>query len=284
MFTDKKVRLKEIFEDTQRFYTENKMLSEAVSYSKAHTKLYRESEPATVPQNHFDGEICVTQSKTFEAAMRLRKQFPDSRIAVLNFASAVHPGGGVKNGSSAQEESLCRCSTLYPTLDTEYLRENYYDVNREAKNVLHSDDCIYSPDIVICKTDALFPERLPEKEWYKVDVISCAAPNLRDRPANIHNPENAEAASISPQELTELHTQRAEKILSVAAANNAEILVLGAFGCGAFANDPTCVAKAYRDVLKTKRQLFRLVEFAVFCRPSETENFDAFSRELTDLH
>lgn len=121
--------------------------------------------------------------------MRLSDTYPGRKIAVLNFASATKPGGGVINGSSAQEESLCRCSTLYPTLDRRFLWQSYYDVNRAAGDVLHTDACIYSPGIVICKTDENFPERMPQEDWVTVDVISCAAPNLRNTPANLYNPE-----------------------------------------------------------------------------------------------
>ena len=75
------------------------------------------------------------------------------RKKTLSFASATRPGGGVKNGSSAQEESLCRCSTLYPTIDSGRFWERYYNVNREKKDNRHTDACIYSPGVIICKTD-----------------------------------------------------------------------------------------------------------------------------------
>jgi uncharacterized protein (TIGR02452 family) len=112
-----------------------------------------------------------------------------------------------------------------------------------------------------------------------VDVISCAAPNLRKRPGNSHNPEYGRAVTISDADLYELHLKRAKHIMHIAAANGADALVLGAFGCGAFANDPKVVAEAYRDALSDYRQYFRLIEFAVYCRPGENENYDAF-REM----
>ena len=143
-----------------------------------------------------------------------------------------------------------------------------------------TDACIYSPDIVICKTDENFPERMPKEDWVTVDVISCAAPNLRNTPANLYNPESGRAVSILPADLQRLHEQRARAILAVAADNGVDILVLGAFGCGAFRNDPGVVAKAYANVLKDCRRYFDLIEFAIFCRDFETENYDAFAEVL----
>lgn len=86
--------------------------------------------------------------------------------------------------------------------------------------------------------------------------------------------------SILPEDLQRLHEKRARAIMQVAVANRVDILVLGAFGCGAFRNDPAVVAKAYAYVLKECRCYFDLVEFAIFCREFEMENIDAFKKAL----
>lgn len=133
---------------------------------------------------------------------------------------------------------------------------------------LHTDACIYSPDIIICKSDTDFPERLPAEEWHKVDVISCAAPNLRREPVNQYNPEK----------LYDLHLRRAKGILNTAAIHGVDILITGAFGCGAFANDPHTVAEAWRDAVSDYGKIFSAIEFAVYCRPYETDNLKIFER------
>ena len=281
MRINKREKLASIFQDTRQFYSTEPMLIVSVESSRKNTILYDDGKTPDFPNAVGRvGNVAVTRSRSYEAAVRLTRQYPGKRIAVLNFASATNPGGGVVHGSSAQEESLCRCSTLYPTLDQGFLWQEYYNVNRASANVLHTDACIYSPGIVICKTDVDFPERMPQAEWVTVDVISCAAPNLRNTPANQYNPENGHAVNILPNDLQQLHEQRARAILAVAAANDVDILVLGAFGCGAFHNDPRTVAKAYANVLKDCRCYFDLIEFAIFCRDFETENYDAFRGEL----
>ena len=273
---DRRERLTAVFEDTQAYYTNNRRLADAVQRSKAAVKLYAENDYPELPVVAKTGSIVVTKSKTFEAAMRLHETHPGAKIAVLNFASATNPGGGVKSGSSAQEESLCRCSTLYPTLNQRRLWDQYYLPNRDANDPLHTDVCIYSPDVVICKTDESFPQRLPEEQFVTVDVVTCAAPNLRQRPGNFHNPDASKAASITKQQLYALHVKRAKHILHVAAANGVDCLVLGAFGCGAFENDPNVVAKAYAVAMEEYRRRFDVNEFAIYCRDWETANYDAF--------
>ena len=275
---DRRQRLVEIFEDTQKYYTENQKLAACVKRSQTGTKLYEPDDYPELEKADRDCQVTVTKSKSFEAAMILRKQYPEKRIGVLNFASATNPGGGVKKGSSAQEESLCRCSTLYPCLSQDRLWQMYYQKNRNAHDNLHTDAVIYSPDVVICKTDDSCPERM--EDWVTVDVISCAAPNLRDRPANAYNADRGQAVKVSSNVLYKLHASRARHILHIAAANHIDILILGAFGCGAFQNDPAVVAKAYADVMPEYQKYFDRIEFAIYCRPRETGNYDAFRRIL----
>ncbi len=282
---DRREQLRIVFEDTQRFYTENTVLAAAVAESRQGTKLYEAEGHLELPvlgSSEKAGEVAIAHSRTFEAAMRLSRDNPGKKIAVLNFASAMRPGGGVKNGSSAQEEALCRCSTLYPTLDCRWLWQEFYDVNRDANDVRHSDACIYSPSVVICKTDESIPKRMKPEDWVAVDVISCAAPNLRSKPSNQHNPETGVSQKVTDAELYEIHLKRAKHILTIAAANKVDILVLGAFGCGAFCNDPKVVAQAYHAAISELRHYFDKIEFAIYDGPY-SNNFDVFQNILRVL-
>lgn len=277
---DKEKRV-EIFEDTLKVIQESDQLMEWVSASMDGTLLYKEY--VAYDDIHKFEEACkvtVSNKRSFAAAEAYHKAFPDDRIAVLNFASATTPGGGVKRGSSAQEEALCRCSTLYPVLDTEALKERFYDYHKSANNVLYSNACIFSPGITVIKTDTAEPTLKEDDEWFNVDVLTCAAPNLRPEPYNKMNPGTGKAASITQQGLLALLKKRTEHILNVAAMNGDEALILGAFGCGAFYNPPEVVARAFKESLDKFKYCFKYVEFAVYCKPTETINYDIFSRRF----
>lgn len=277
MPSNRKEELKAVFEDTMLQIQNNVKLTQATCSSAENTKYYAPDDyPVINRAERSQTNISVTRYTTFDAARKLHKTYPDKRIAILNFASATNPGGGVKHGSSAQEEALCRCSTLYPTLNQQVMWEKYYSVNRAERNVLHTDACIYSPDIIVFKKDAYIPKTTPESDWFSVDVISCAAPNLRRTVSNAYNVESGSAVAITSNELYQIHLKRARHIMTVATANRVDILVLGAFGCGAFANNPHVVARAMFDALKEFESCFDLVEFAIYCRRYETENYDAF--------
>ena len=184
--------------------------------------------------------------------------------------------GGV-NGSSAQEEALCRCSTRFFNLNVREMWDGFYTPHRMAHDPLHNDDIIYAPGVVVFKSDTSYPQTLAESEWKTLDVVTCAAPNLREHPSNRMNTgDGDERVKISGRDLQALHERRLRRILEVAAANGPEAIVLGAFGCGAFRNDPKVVATAAKAVVADYLHAFRAIEFAVYCRIDDTANYDAF--------
>lgn len=271
-----------VFRDTQAYYNNEPFLVQAVEESRKQTIFYQADDYPLIPDRQRMGRIVVTKSKTFQAATGQTKTHPGQRIAVLNFACPTDPGGSVKWGSSAQEGSLCRCSILYPTINRRWLWHEYYIPNRYMHLCypIGTDDLIYSPGVVICKTDDRIPVRLPQEKFVKVDVITCAAPNLGERPWNAFNSGSGSSVSLTKERQYEIHLKRAKHILHVAAAHGAEILIHGAFGCGAFQNDPEVVATAYKDALMEYKRYFEEIEFAVYCRGDEIANYDAFRRIL----
>ncbi|MBO4473583.1 MAG: TIGR02452 family protein [Clostridiales bacterium] len=269
-----------VFEDTMSWIESDPELSRAVKDAKAHSEVfYEDIYPQFDTGRRAAMEVSVTRERSFESAMRLSKENPGAKIAVHNFANAFHPGGGVTKGSSAQEECLCRTSTLYPVINSHRMRSSYYQHHDDLNTAKSSDSLIYSEGIVILKTDEDLPRRMPKEDWVTVDVITMAAPDLRDK-SNIHVPLVNGGTYMNDAELFGYHVKRAIHMLTCAAAKGANILVLGAFGCGAFRNDPDVVARAYKTVLTQFQPVFDKIVFAVFCSPGSSANYDAFKKAL----
>lgn len=272
-----------VFKDTEDLCKNNKQIAESVRRSIAGQKLILESENMERPRLDLYSEpakVVVSKKRTFEAASK----YKGNKVAVHNFASASNPGGGVTRGSSAQEECLCRCSGLYFCLNTPEMWAGFYTPHRNAHKPIHNDDIIYTPEITVFKTDERTPELMDEKDWYRVNVITCAAPNLRARPENAYNAgDGSKAAVIKAKDLLALHEKRLRRILDVAVSEGNDTVILGAFGCGAFENDPEVVAMASRNTIKEYLYAFKTIEYAIYCSPRDERNFQTFERVLRSV-
>lgn len=265
-----------IFQETQIYYESIPTLISSVSNSIQNQKLIKEEDDYSCKSKYNLGKVVVSQKRTFEAA----KAYVDKgyKVAVLNFASATRPGGGVVKGSFAQEECLCRASTLYGCLSDRWMQVEFYAKHRYPANPLNNDDIIYTPNVTVFREDTDVYEILPDADWWNVNVITCAAPNLRDNPSNPYNPANGNnKVDISKEDLLKLHVKRFSRILEVATNEGNEVIILGAFGCGAFANPPTVVAKAAIMALNKYRRNFNTIEFAVYCGADKT-NYEVFKQ------
>lgn len=274
---EKRIR---IFENTMYLIETERTLMDAVLHSKKYQKIIAESAgiPVLPSKNEVPAKVVVSKKRSLEAA----RQYRGRKTCVLNFASAINPGGGVVKGSNAQEEAICRCSTLYACISDRNVAGSFHSRHRQELRdgrltSLYNDDCIYTPGVIVFKTDTAEPELMPETAWYGIDVISCAAPNLgrgnyMDR-----------AASIGREELMALHKKRVSRVLDIAKSNGAEIIVLGAFGCGAFRNPPETVARAMLDAVRSHLQDFSVIEFAIYCPPYNTKNYDVFRETLAPV-
>ena len=270
MFMDK-MGLIRCFEHTEKLCKEKGRLRKAIEKSIEGTKFYAEGDTPPLPAPRFDETgVSVRKGRSFETAMAYREKFPKARIAVHDFAFALTPGGGVREGSLSQEASLCRCSTLLSALDTKENASRFYNLHNEQHNKRYTDACIWIPDILIIKTDDLQPMRLLETQWTSVDILACAAPYSGE------NPMEKMDILGDDERLFSLHVQRGRHLLSVAAANRADILILGAFGCGVLKNSPEVVAESYRHILPEFNGQFQEVAFAIYQEPHELDYFRAF--------
>ena len=207
-------------------------------------------------------KITVLNTDTVSAAFST-----PARTAILDFASYKSPGGMFLEGSMAQEEALCHASALYNVLSSEKLVKEFYEPNKNRLNrSLYHDNLLYVPTVPFVKKagNGRYNARL-------FDVIVCAAPNKGAAQKYQH---------VSDAECEDTMRLRIRAVLSSvdAAAGKmarfpAENIILGAFGCGVFRNDPAVVARLFLDELAGRQ--FREVVFAV-----PGEKFEVFSRIL----
>ena len=190
-----------------------------------------------------------------------------SPIAVLNFASAKNPGGGFLGGSQAQEESLARCSALYASL---MRAEAFYRQHRASSSLLYSDAMILSPNCPVFRDDEGMLLDVPRIAGF----ITSAAPNA------------GAIATNRPDELALIEATfvgRAEGVLALAATRGYRRLVLGAWGCGVFRNDPAMVADVFarhldRDAWGGR---FDRVRFSVLDTAKDAKTLTAFEHALS---
>lgn len=273
----------EVFENTMEMCRTEPALAAAIKAANSAQSLIPEIQPVafSAAGKGIRANVTVSRKRTLEAASDYARA--GKKVCVLNFASASNPGGGVKNGSSAQEEAICRCSTLYSSLIQNEMWGGFYGPHRNSGDPLHNDDCIYTPGVVVFKTDTNYPKAMPQSDWYSVNVITCAAPNLREKPSNSMNYDGSTAVKISDADLKKLHEKRMERILSIAALNGNDVVILGAFGCGAFMNPPEVVADGMIPAIEKYREYFETIELAVYCSPRDDTNFRVFDRIMKRL-
>ena len=234
-------------------------ISELVNNCVTNAILYKPDVQHVLPESPgLPGIIEVTGESTFAAAIRLVTQLNIENTACLNFASAKHPGGGFLKGSSAQEESLARQSALYYSIKQ---MDEMYDYNTGNRTLLYSDYMIYSPKVPIFRDD--HDKLLAEPVC--VSIITAPAVNLSRWNESLDEPHR-------------VMTNRIRKIIQVAILNNNRSIVLGAYGCGVFKNDPYNVAQYFKTILidENLRSYFDRIIFAVI--GSASKNYDAFEQ------
>ena len=169
--------------------------------------------------------IQVSNETTFGASRRLVES--GLKPLALNFANGIHPGGGFLRGARAQEEVLCRSSALYRTI----IDDRMYKEHRKRPRPDSTDWAIYSPDVPVFRTD----DGMELEQPWLLSFITCAAPY---------------APRIGQPKAAELLRKRIHRVLAIAQAYGYHALVLGAWGCGAFANDPHITASDFRQALE----------------------------------
>ncbi|TDC04766.1 TIGR02452 family protein [Nonomuraea longispora] len=245
-------------------------LADDVAHALAGTRLYLPEEDLDTALGDAEAEqeipgprIEVTNESTLQAARAMAGDGTDP--ACLVFASAKNPGGGFITGAQAQEESLARASALYACLTAV---PQFYAYHRAQGDLRYSDRVIYSPGVPVFRDDK---GRLLD-EPYRVAFLTAAAPNARAIARN-----QPQVAGSIPAALW----TRAVRVLDVAQAHGHRRLVLGAWGCGVFGNEPRLVADTFARALATRNR-FDHIRFAVLDRQPGTPTYAAFARVLSN--
>lgn len=249
---------------------ETQSIAELQKYAVENTKVYspeesnqlildRISSPATTPT-----KISVVHGTTLDITRKLIAE-GNNDVLCLNFASAKNPGGGFLGGSQAQEESIARSTGLYPCQMKAW---TYYEINRNSTSCFYTDYMIYSPKVPILKNEE--GEICPE--IMTTGIITAPAVNTgvvkRKEPNRVG-------------EVKEVMKRRIAKVLAIALFNNHKSIVLGAWGCGVFQNDPVEIAQYFNEIIEADfKDEFREIVFAIYSRQEKFINafYEEFGR------
>ncbi len=250
-------------------------LPDDIESLRAKNNLFAADENEQMPDTR-----CVFSCENVDALVLAQKIYQklkrngetSSKVLVLNLASATQPGGQTRKGASAQEEDLCRRTSLLLSLESESTKK-YYDYNNTRKNHMGSDAIILSPYVDVIKDSS--SEMLVEP--FPVSVMSCAAPMVRFG-----------LEEMSQQEYEEMLYKRIQGMFLIAASQNYRHLILGAFGCGVYGNDAAIVSDLFERVIRDftysgrdSSLLFASICFAVLCRPGKDYNYREFCRNFS---
>lgn len=196
-----------------------------------------------------DGNVSVVSTDTITTALSLRDK---GKTCILNMASERRPGGGVRNGQIAQEECLFRCTDLYKSVV-----EHFYPIGE--------DECLYTNNSLIIK----------DKDYglinpMTVDCITIPAINL-----------NKLSRNLSDEEYEDITKMKIRMMLALPQLNNCDNLILGAWGCGVFKNDPHKVSQIFKKVLDEVKDSYKNVIFGVINDINSVDNnYEIFKNTL----
>lgn len=203
-------------------------------------------------------KVKVLKDDVISATLKLYTE--EKRICILNFASYKHPGGKYLDGSMTQEESICHNTNLYEILSSDLIQEIFYIPNHKRLNRgLYNDNMIYTKDVILFDNN--------QKPVGKIDVITCAAPNA----GTVRRYGRA-----TTDEIHNVMRKRIRSILNTALMHSPDILILGAFGCGVFKNDPKSTSEIFMENIKFSMEKDSGINEIVFAIPDE-RNFLIFS-------
>ncbi|KAI0740744.1 hypothetical protein C8Q76DRAFT_201626 [Earliella scabrosa] len=266
--SDRRARLKAIADSTLDAIDEGSYILQGTTYdlqvatqqSKRQTTYYAPDSllsswaSAAAPAAPQHANITLLEVSTLDGARYLHGMLrarstdantngdqPAPKVGILNFASAKKPGGGFKSGAQAQEESIARASTLYPTLMTRNAQAFYTLHNRDPKAGYYTHAMIYSPAVTVFRDDSG-----DFIEPYQVDVLTSPAVNAGVVRKSLFG---RVAGPGVEAKIEQAMRERMARLLYLFEQQGVKHIVLGSFGTGVFQNDVETVAKIWADLL-----------------------------------
>jgi len=243
------MNLVEVFQDT----LENS-INLTGSISSKHT--FDEINPPRLTM--YKPNISVINSDSVSALTEYSRL---GKTCVLNMASYKRPGGGVRNGARAQEECLFRCSNLIQVVPN-----SFYP--------LQENEALYTKDAIFFK----------DKEYDYMDPVECDVVTIAA--LRLHGVIGEDGKMSYESDVTDYRKITKDKIrlmVSLAAKNGVQNLILGAWGCGVFKNDPNLMSQYFSEVLIGEGYSvdFRNVVFAVINDHNSVDNnYEIFHKNL----
>lgn len=242
-------------------------------------KLYSAEQIAQLPQIPLSvkepARIVLRNQDTLEATFDLHRRRKESEkpVLVLNFANPHRPGGGIRSKPGTQEEHLCVKTTLLCSLETEKAWP-FYQVNLDCGTQSQTDTILYSPNTMVIRN----PDLSLREDPFPIAVMTVSAPI---------------ASRMEPEELPDLENilrKRIHGMIRTAIEEGYTRLVLGAWGCGNFGNDPELVAKLFHQVLMESNPVtgisivdyFEEIAIAVFDNSAEQRWYQPFAHYFSE--
>lgn len=239
---------------------------EQITYLSASVLPERKTESA---------RIVLRNQDTLEAAFDLHqhRRVDEKPVLVLNFANPHRPGGGIRAKPGTQEEHLCVKTTLLCSLETEEAWP-FYQTNLDCGTQAQTDMILYSPNTVVIRN----PDLSLREDPFPIAVMTASAPI---------------ASRMEPEELPKLEEilrNRIYGMIRTAAEEGYTRLVLGAWGCGNFGNDPDLVARLFQQILREQdpsaetglASCFEEIIMAVFDPSIEQIRYQNFARYFSE--
>lgn len=269
-FSNTDAHRKRVFNDTERYIAEHRgvLMSDCSSHIVESKDDIVDTVDTSVQHKAAYGEparLILTNGKSLQSMNAVMFRYfrgQQLKCGVLNFANFFKPGGGVVEGAGAQEECLCRITTLYDAIFK--MKNDFYEANKrrrqEAKDAPSTlswvdigvfNRIIYTQNVRQIKEDVTVGRLNQFVDGPTFDMVTAVMPELRNTTRSGESTLNASLKEMTLDEMKRHYRLLWHRILKAFYDHKVDVIDLGAIGCGVFKNDPIEVAEAFYEVFTT---------------------------------